>query len=224
MSTEERVVATNRFRSAWRQFDYFRTHVSELAQMEYELAMDELLNTYNTTIRENRFTVGGATEVLTAALLSSADLEVRLAGEGAFGVDLFIGQEVGFSLKGSFTPKHSNIGLLNKQGGGKREWKEATIIIRSKVGLVFVAPDMVDPSLVIDKPDQVTLHKKAVTAVIDDGRFTWKANVPTKLDTPAHKAEAVSKAIASEILRRQKADTLFVQLGRIGAGTHSTKG
>ena len=52
-------------------FDRLRSDISVEAQQEYELAIKRLIECYNTTIRENRFTVGGALKVFTCALLGS---------------------------------------------------------------------------------------------------------------------------------------------------------
>lgn len=52
-------------------FKLLREKCTEEMKREYECAVKILLEKYNTTIYENRFTVGGALEVFTCALLRS---------------------------------------------------------------------------------------------------------------------------------------------------------
>ena len=73
-----------------RVFQRLREHSSDTARKEFERASAELILSYNTTIPENRFIVGGAMEVFVCALLRSVGIHAILYGEESHGGDILL--------------------------------------------------------------------------------------------------------------------------------------
>ena len=99
-------------------FNLLREKCTEEMKREYECAVKILLEKYNTTIYENRFTVGGALEVFTCALLRSVGIGCELHADKSKSSDIKLSCGGSLSIKGSFTGGATNVKLINKLGGG----------------------------------------------------------------------------------------------------------
>ncbi len=198
-----------RFTSERRVFDRLKADCSSTAQGQYEEAVATLLERYNTTIHENRFVVGGAVEVFTYALLRSVGIDCKLYSDQSSAGDILLPRDRKLSIKGSFRGIAS-VKLLNKMGGGWRKWDTATLFVISGTGIVFGAPDMVDPGNIQDTGDGTTLTANGLRGLIGDADNVIPMKIackpPTEMTGFSHK---VSTALARQILFETHADKLL---------------
>jgi len=198
------------YRQERRVFDRLKKDITPKARQEYENACNILIERYNTTIRENRFTVGGAVEVFTCALLRTVGIDCNLYSEQSTHGDLILPNHKLLSIKGVFTGGADNVGILNKQGKGTRDWTTATLFIVSEVGIVYGTPDMVSPEHLKDKPDQLMLHKKGLTQIISDAKNIVPMELSKKPPTEmAGFAQKASVAVAKQIMRETESELLI---------------
>ena len=114
------------------------------------------------------------------------------------------------SLKGVFTGGANSVILMNKQGGGIREWATATLFVVSEVGIVYGTPEMVDPTDIKDRADAVQLHKRGLLEIMQDERNILPMDLRRKPPTEvAGFAQKASVAVARQILSETKARALF---------------
>lgn len=193
-----------------RVFDRLRSDCSDEAREEYEDAIATLLRNYNTTIHENRFIAGGAVEVFTYALLRSVGIDCCLYGAQSRLGGILLPNDRKLSIKETFTGGPANVKLMNKQGGGHREWTTATLFVVSSVGLVYGSPDMVDGVYVKDVNDGTELKKAGLQTLIDNPANLFKAKIaqkpPTEMDGFSKKA---STTVARQILSDMPSENLM---------------
>ena len=198
-----------------RVFRRLQTDSTEQIKQEYEKAISTLVERYNTTIYENRFTVGGAVEVFTYALLRSVGIDCALYGNQAKSGDILLPNDRKLSVKSSFTGGPADIRLLNKQGGGARKWDVATLFVLSEVGIVFGAPDMVSEEWIQDVSDAVVLKRKAIAALIKNPSNVIQIKIikkpPTEMTGLSHKA---SNALAKQIIFEEKLENLLAAISK----------
>lgn len=202
------------YKAEQRYFNVLKADMSDEAQKEYELAVNTVVSRFNTSVLENRFTVGGAVEVFTYALLRSVGIECYHNAAQATGGDITLPDKKELSIKGSFAGI-SSIGLINKRGGGYRKWTTATLFVISGVGIVFGAPDMVDADDINDAQDQIQLKKKGLQKLVNDDRNVIPLNIANK--PPKEKAgesKRQSMAVARLILNEKKLGALLNHLDR----------
>ena len=106
----------------------FKDNLSNKTRQEYEIGIRTLIERYNTTIRENRFVVGGVVEIFTMALLCSTGIEVSAYGAESVAGDLILPDLKMFSVKSSFTSSGS-IRLVNTMGDSATNWTTATLFV-----------------------------------------------------------------------------------------------
>ena len=199
-----------RYTQEQRVFNRLKKDCSVAAQQEFERAIATLLERYNTTIHENRFVVGGAVEVFTYALLRTVGIDCTLYGSQSRSGDILLPNDRKLSVKGTFVGGPTNIKLMNKQGGGYRQWDTATLFVVSNVGIVFGAPDMVDEQYVRDTDDGMELKKAGLVDLIADPANVMPMEIerkpPTEMTGFSHKA---STAVARQILFEMKSESLL---------------
>lgn len=188
-------------------FDTLRERASQEACDEYVEALKELIHRYNTTVRENRFIVGGAVEVFTCSFLRSVGVTCTPCGDKSVGGDLRIeerdaGQEdLLISLKSSFVGGPVGIGIVNKQGSGYRPWTVPTFFVLAGVGIVYGDPSMVKQSELNDKPDQLALPKPILERFIEDPNNVFRLPIVRKPKISSSDALLTSEAVAYGIIR-----------------------
>jgi len=202
------------FHAEKRAFSRLKSDCSIEVKYEYELAISILVERYNTTIYENRFVVGGAVEVFTYALLKSVGIDCTLYGDQAKSGDILLPNDRKFSVKGSFTGGVSEIRLLNKLGGGFREWDTATLFVVANVGIVYGTPAMVDDLHIKDMKDAIVLKKEGLKSLIENDENVFEMEIAQKppTETTAFSLKA-SDAIAKHILSESKSENLFKSVG-----------
>ncbi|MXW60991.1 MAG: hypothetical protein F4003_04290 [Acidimicrobiaceae bacterium] len=198
------------FNAERRVFDRLRADCSDEVRTQYENAIRVLLERYNTTIYENRFVVGGAVEVFTCAILRSVGIDCTLYSSQEAKGDILLPGGKQVSIKGSFTGKRQGVILMNKRGGGTREWDTATLFVVSNVGIVYGTPAMVGPDDVKDVGDSLVLRYPGLASLIADPANVIPMDIavkqPTEMTGFSHKASA---AVARQVLFETKADALL---------------
>lgn len=181
-------------------FDNLRSACTPKAQSEYENALRLLVHQYNTTIRENRFIVGGVTKDLTYKLLRSVGIHCTFGVEDRDSGDILLGRNRRLRVKSSFSGV-SHIRLMNKMSPGDRHWNVASLFVVSGVGLVFGAPDMVQDRDVVNAADGIDLTESALYSLIDDENNVLEMNIPSKPPSAqAGRAQLASMAVARQVL------------------------
>ena len=202
-----------RYRVERRAFERLKADCPRDARLEYELAIQTLIERYNTTIFENRFIVGGAVEVFTYALLRSVGIDCTLYGDQAHAGDILLPNGRKLSVKGSFRGV-ADIRLLNQMGEGARGWDTATLFIVSGVGIAFGTPDMVEADQIKDTGDAKVIKKAGLQALLDDPANVIGMEIapkpPTEMTGFSHKA---STAVARQILFEMGAHELLRAFG-----------
>ncbi|MCY3858974.1 MAG: hypothetical protein OXG25_08700 [Gammaproteobacteria bacterium] len=203
------------FTSERRYFANLKANLSAEVKVEFESAMSALLNQYNTTIRENRFIAGGATEVFTVALLRSTGIPARMYGEETDAGDIILPGNKMLSVKGEFA-KSSSVRLLNKLGQGKRNLKTATIFVLSGTGMIYADPDMFDESDFRDTGDALVILRRSLLRVADNPGYFIEMEIPFKppKEQSLHSRNA-SQEIAKRILYELELENLYNSMDRI---------
>lgn len=198
-----------------RVFERLKSDCSDQAKLEYELAFNTLIERYNTTIHENRFTTGGAVEVFTYALLCSVGIDCTLYADQSKSGDILLPNDKKLSLKGTFTGGAADVKLINQLGEGNRSWVTATLFIISEVGMVYGDPSMVDGEYIKPVSDGLTLKRKAVVELMEDPSNIFPMNLsrkpPTEMTGFSHKA---STALAKQIMWEMKTSRLLNAFNR----------
>ena len=112
---------------------------------EFEAAVRELVYEYSTSNRENRFVVGGATEILLAAAMRACGIGSQDLGHASDGADILATASAmsnRYSVKASYVRGWSSVRLVNFQGqGSATAWADATIFVSPKANILFGSPD-----------------------------------------------------------------------------------
>jgi hypothetical protein len=106
--------------------------------IEFEKAIQKLVNEYNTANRENRFVVGGALEILFCALLKSLNFQCKWLKEARYDIEV---NGIKFSLKSNFAGS-GDIRLVNILGDERAVWEEPTLFFISDIGICYADPLM----------------------------------------------------------------------------------
>ena len=168
-------------------------------------ALGLLISEYDTSIRENRFIAGGATE----RILATAMRCVGIANARARGLDLndedivVNGHQI--SVKASFTGGRQAIRLINTLGGAEDTiWRTATIFVLANRGIGYADPALL-PNVARSSGDAVILPRRPLDNLHDaEPQWLMRCAVPAKA-RDASQRRAASEAVATEILRRTAA-------------------
>lgn len=175
-------------------------------------ALGLLISEYDTTIRENRFIAGGATERILAATMRCVGLSsARSRGLNLDDEDIVVdGHQI--SVKASFTGSRQAIRLINTLGNSSSTWRVATIFVLANRGIGYADPLLL-PNVAKSSGDAVVLSRGPLDA-LHNSHPEWllQCAVPTK-SQDASQRRAASEAVATEILRRTSAgQPLFTRL------------
>jgi hypothetical protein len=168
---------------------------------ELEKALAKLLADYSTSIRENRFVVGGAVEVFVCAALRACGVDARDGALSGVGADIHLQDGAFLSVKGCFSPKVSSIRLLNVLGTSKQaSWRHATIFLISERGIAYADPDLL-PNAMERKSDAVVLASRKLRTFLDaNPQWVASVNIPFALDDRSQ-SRLTSRTVAFEIMR-----------------------
>lgn len=211
-------------RELFRRFKYELTQRPQvLAQMEQ--AIEQVYWTYDTTIRENRFTVGGVVEFILGAALSACGVPVRHKGVIESDIDLMLADGThGYSVKAIF--KGSGTRLVNTMGAGAdvTRWKSATLFLVTGLGIVYADPELPWWAANLDRcirpsGDAITPGKKCITEFAEaHPEWLIKGRMPTETDRPQrpHRARTHAADLAAQVLMHYP--QLFEQFAALRPG------
>ena len=175
-------------------------------------ALGLLISEYDTSIRENRFIAGGATERILAATMRCVGIsEARARGLDLDDEDIVVG-DYQISVKASFTGGRQAIRLINTLGDSAAMWRTATIFVLANRGIGYADPDLL-PDVARSSRDAVILPRGPLDT-LHDAQPEWMlgCDVPAK-SQDASQRRAASEAVATEILQRTAAGrAMFPQL------------
>lgn len=193
-------------RRLWAQFRSGLMAKPEVLE-ELLMALRVVLNEYHTSVRENRFIVGGAAERLAAVAMRAAGLkDVRARGLSLQEEDLVVAG-VSLSLKCSFTGKVADIRLVNALGSAEgMTWHAPTIFFLASVGIGYADPELL-PGSVRATGDALILSGKALAALhAAQPQYLMACDVPTRPMDP-YTRKAASEAVVREVLMRSATPT-----------------
>jgi len=161
---------------------------------ELENALKALVETYDTAIHENRFVVGGATEMLVCAWLRS--LGLSCLPRSVLRTDLEV-EGVAFSVKANFASS-SSIRLINVLGDSpSAHWQEPALVLLAEEGLFYVDPALMPKDALRRKPDVLELKTSAVRN-LKDTEWHLSLEVPRK---PQRDETAASRVASRDVAR-----------------------
>lgn len=168
---------------------------------EFLGAVASLLGDYDSSIRENRFIVGGATErILATAMRAAGIASVRSRGLAEDKEDLVV-DGVGISVKSSFTGRRDQIRLINTLGDSQTRWSAPTIFIIAERGIGYADPDLL-PNAARTARDAVILPRPPLDAFHDANLdYFLPCAVPRKPMDPTQ-TKVASESVANEIMGR----------------------
>ncbi len=171
---------------------------------EIERGFFLLLSEYNTSIHENRFIVGGASEHILEAALRACGIHATNAGMEHDRIDLFIDGKAGFSVKCSFTGKPDNIRLVNVLGEAKKvRWSEPTVFVLAGKGVAYADPEVLKKATT-RVSDALLLKRRALNAFLESHPDCLiHLDIPTKSQR-RYNTKVASEAVAREILMRKE--------------------
>ncbi len=181
-----------------------RTCTSEPSLEEaYTSALSDIHERYNTSIRENRFTVDGTVEMFTLALLRACDVSAQPAGEEGVSIDIHLAGNTGISIKSQFTQSRSAFRLINTLGDSGSEWQTATFFVVAGIGIGYADPDLL-PDASYRLSDAVMLPWRPLQSLWEDNpQWIHPMNIPFKSPTvETGRSLVASYAIAHEVLTR----------------------
>jgi hypothetical protein len=184
-------------------FGRFRIALQSRAalRLDVEQAFAGLLGRYSTSIRENRFVVGGVAEIILGTALAAAGIPTVAVGHDAREADLLLMGTVRVSVKASLQASHGAIRLINVLGtSADTTWDVPLLVIASGLGVGYADPVLL-PEATRRRPDVLELPFGRLRAL-------WRAqpeylcgmSVPVALQDPA-RSEVASRALAREIIR-----------------------
>ena len=171
---------------------------------EFLRALGLLISEYDTSIRENRFIAGGATERILATAMRSIGISgARSRGLNLDEEDIVVGN-CQLSVKAQFSGRGA-IRLVNTQGSADgRLWETPTIFVLANRGIGYADPALL-PGVTRSSGDAVILPRKPLDDLHDaQPRWLLPCSVPAKAQD-ASQRRAASEAVATEILLRTAA-------------------
>lgn len=166
-------------------------------------ALTLLISEYNTSIRENRFVVGGVTEIILAAAMRCVGIkDAQARGLDLDGEDI-VGRGYRISVKASFTGRRDAIRLMNALGdANQRVWQVPTIFVLANRGIGYADPYLL-PNATKSSRDALVLPRRPLDDLHDEQpRWLLRCAVPTKPKNPPNRRTA-SEDVTPVILNRQ---------------------
>ncbi len=206
------------------EFLAFRVRLAEntAVREQMEKAIEDVFWDYDTSIRENRFIVGGAIEYVLGAAMRACSVPVRHRGALKMDEDLlFDDSETGYSIKAIL--KGTGTRLVNVMGAQptRDRWHSATIFLVPDLGLVYADPKLdwwashLTQCIRISS-DALTVRVRCIAtfaAAYPDWRVPCR--LPRETDRPnrARPARTASGDVAAQVLMHyEKLFTVFAGL------------
>lgn len=176
-------------------------------------ALGLLISEYDTSIRENRFIAGGATERMLATAMRCVGISsARARGLGLNEEDIVV-DECQLSVKAQFSGRGA-IRLINTLGSAEgRLWLTPTIFVLADRGIGYADPDLL-PDVAYSSGDAVALPRRPLDDLHDtQPQWLLRCAVPAKAQDVSQR-RAASEAVATEILMRTAAGQAMFPLLR----------
>lgn len=171
-----------------------------ILKTDIENAFQAVLTRYATRIYENRFLVGGVTEVILVSALRAAGIlaEDIAAQDDRYDIRIPGGH---FSVKGHFSSGVSDIRLINVLGdSSKSEWDTGTIFVFAGLGIGYADPDLL-PGCTRRVSDAVVLrYRKLRVFLSEQSLFLIECQIPHALQE-VEQSELASRTVAREVLK-----------------------
>jgi hypothetical protein len=186
-------------RGAFAQLKQKIDHDDKLRQ-EVEYTLAQLLERFATSVRENRFVVGGALEVILTAALRAAGVAAEDVGISEERIDIRI-PNGGFSVKGHFSGT-GNIRLINVLGDSTQaEWSEGTLFVLHGMGIGYSDPELLGAGATKREKDAIVLRYNQLKQFLETNpAYLISLKVP-QATKEEKQSEPASRAVAREILR-----------------------
>jgi hypothetical protein len=186
-------------RGAFAQLKQKIDHDDKLRQ-EVEYTLAQLLGRFATSVRENRFVVGGALEVILTAALRAAGVAAEDVGISEERIDIRI-PNGGFSVKGHFSGT-GNIRLINVLGDSTQaEWSEGTLFVLHGMGIGYSDPELLGAGATKREKDAIVLRYNQLKQFLETNpAYLISLQVP-QATKEEKQSEPASRAVAREILR-----------------------
>ena len=164
-------------------------------------ALGIFISEYGTSVRENRFIVGGGTERIIATAMRCVGInQARARGLDADEEDIVVGNHR-ISVKASFTGGRQQIRLINTLGDSVRVWDTATIFVLANVGIGYADPDLL-PGVDRRTSDAVVLPRAPLDELHAElPQWLLQCDIPRN-PTDSAQLRAASEAVTTEILQR----------------------
>jgi hypothetical protein len=186
-------------RGAFAQLKQKIDHDDKLRQ-EVEYTLAQLLGRFATSVRENRFVVGGALEVILTAALRAAGVAAEDVGISEERIDIRI-PNGGFSVKGHFSGT-GNIRLINVLGDSTQaEWSEGTLFVLHGMGIGYSDPELLGAGATKREKDAIVLRYNQLKQFLETNPAYFIALQVPQATKEEKQSELVSRAVAREILR-----------------------
>jgi hypothetical protein len=186
-------------RGAFAQLKQKIDHDDKLRQ-EVEYTLAQLLGRFATSVRENRFVVGGALEVILTAALRAAGVAAEDVGISEERIDIRI-PNGGFSVKGHFSST-GNIRLINVLGDSTQaEWSEGTLFVLHGMGIGYSDPELLGAGATKREKDAIVLRYNQLKQFLETNPAYFISLQVPQATKEEKQSELVSRAVAREILR-----------------------
>ena len=186
-------------RGAFAQLKQKIDHDDKLRQ-EVEYTLAQLLGRFATSVRENRFVVGGALEVILTAALRAAGVAAEDVGISEERIDIRI-PNGGFSVKGHFSGT-GNIRLINVLGDSTQaEWSKGTLFVLHGMGIGYSDPDLLRAGATKREKDAIVLRYSQLKQFLETNPAYFISLQVPQATKEEKQSELVSRAVAREILR-----------------------
>ena len=173
---------------------------------ELEEVIRVLLTQFNTTIPENRFTVGGALEHFVIAVLNTIPgLHAVHTGEISRRSDIKIiykKEDTLISIKGIFSGAGTN--LVNTRGSSNSiRWEESTLFFVSGMGLYYGDPKIIPKKEIRVTADALVIGVLSLEKLRKRNKaFFYPLKIPQKFEQVSlDKSRVASRELAAQIIK-----------------------
>lgn len=171
---------------------------TELAQ-NIEASFEEILRRYSTSIYENRFLVGGVSEIILAAAFGAAGLQAEHIAHSSTREDIILSNGARLSVKGLHSRKARTFNIINTQGATTVEWASATVFPVSGYGLIYADPELL-PDATHKGSDALQLEW-AKLRTFADGNSGCVIKLAIPFSSSGERSEVASRDVAEKILK-----------------------
>lgn len=171
-----------------------------ILKSDLENAFSAVLTRYATKIYENRFLVGGVSEVILVSALRAVGIPAEdiAAQDERFDIRIPGGH---LSVKGHFSQGASDIRLINVLGESSRsEWDTGTLFVIAGTGIGYADPELLPGSTHRVSDAVVLRYRKLREFLSEQTQFLIACQIPYTL-ADVERSELASRTVAREILK-----------------------